>query len=147
MPGSIGTRDMTAADAKLRWTLEGGDLVPTVLVVDDDRGIVNVVSALLATEDVAVRKAYSGAAGLALLQSEPAPPDLILLDLSMPGMDGREFYQRARHDGYDGPVIICSAYGAAQARREMGAQGAIEKPFDPDMLVDLVRDCLPASAG
>jgi CheY-like chemotaxis protein len=125
--------------------LEGGDLVPNVLVVDDDHGIVNVVSALLATEDVAVRKAYSGADGLALLKQEQ--PDLILLDLSMPGMDGREFYHRARHQGYDGPVIVCSAYGAAQARREMGAQGAIEKPFDPDMLVELVRDNLAPAAA
>lgn len=121
--------------------------MPRVLVVDDDHGIVSFVNALLATEDVSVLRAYSGEDGLSVLKEDREQPDLILLDLAMPGMDGREFYRRVRDDGFDGPVIICSAYGAARARREMGAQAAIEKPFDPEILMDLVRHCLPAETA
>lgn len=116
-------------------------LSPTVLVIDDDHGIVSIVNALLASERIGVLKAYSGEEGLDYLRAGHQP-SLILLDLSMPGMDGREFYRRAREWGFDGPIIFCSAYGAAHARREMGAQGAIEKPFDPEMLIDVVRECM-----
>jgi len=49
----------------------------------------------------------------------------------MPAMDGRSFYAAARDAGYDGPIVICSAYGARDASLELGADGAITKPFDP----------------
>jgi DNA-binding response OmpR family regulator len=65
-----------------------------------------------------------------------------LLDLDMPGMDGRTFYEQARAKGYRGPMLIFSAHGAAQAQHELGAQGFIEKPFDPDSLLQAVRSTL-----
>jgi DNA-binding response OmpR family regulator len=111
----------------------------TVLIVDDDKGIVRLLSSVLACEGFDVEKAYSGEDGLSFFQHGESRPDLVLLDLSMPGMDGREFFQQVRARGFAGPVMFCSSWGAASANRELGGQGAIEKPFDPDVLVECVR--------
>ena len=111
----------------------------TVLVVDDDQAIARLIDIVLGAERIGVVKAYSGEQGLAIIEHGDAIPDLILLDLAMPGIDGREFFRRARSDGYHGPILFCSARGAAAANRELGGQGAIDKPFDPDALVASVR--------
>ena len=79
-----------------------------------------------------------------LTETEPEP-DLILLDLAMPGMDGQELFQEVRRAGVVCPIVICSAYGAAQANRELGGQGSIEKPFDPVELVATVRTLTTAA--
>ena len=110
-----------------------------VLVVDDDSSVVRLVSWILKSEGFEVQAAQSGEQGVALLAEGP---DLVLMDLRMPEMDGRTFYQRARQVGYGGPVVVCSAYGAANAQRELGAQGAIDKPFDPEELLNLVNGLL-----
>ena len=60
----------------------------------------------------------------------------------MPGTDGRTFYRELRRRGNDAPVIILSAFGAGGARRELDAQAHVEKPFDPDELVQVVQDVL-----
>ena len=111
----------------------------TVLVVDDDQAVARLIDRALGAEHIGVVTAINGEDGLAVIQHADPTPDLILLDLAMPGMDGREFFRRARSDGYDGPILFCSAHGAAAANRELGGQGAIDKPFDPDVLVASVR--------
>jgi DNA-binding response OmpR family regulator len=70
-------------------------------------------------------------------------PDVIVLDLGLPEMDGREFFRQARLRGYEGPVIICSAYGATAAQRELGAEAALNKPFNPEELVQMVHALSP----
>jgi len=70
-------------------------------------------------------------------------PDVIVLDLRMPVMDGRAFYRELRRNGCDVPVVILSAFGADDGRRELGAQAHVNKPFDPDELVQTVT----AAAG
>ena len=111
----------------------------SILIVDDDQGIVRLMSRILEAERLTVFKAFNGEEGLAYLQDGQDAPDLILLDLAMPGMDGIEFYRRARADGYAGPVVVCSSYGAAAAKHELGAENALDKPFDPDELVAMVE--------
>jgi DNA-binding response OmpR family regulator len=111
----------------------------TVLVIDDDRAIVRLISLVLESERIDVEKAYNAQEGLGFVQNHGGPPDSILLDLSMPDMDGREFFREARGAGYEGPILFCSSYGATAANQELGGQGAIEKPFDPDVLLDKVR--------
>jgi DNA-binding response OmpR family regulator len=71
-------------------------------------------------------------------------PDLITLDLKMPGMGGQEFLRRLRAAGLTVPVLVISAYGAHEARDELGADGALSKPFEIDELVEHVRGLLPA---
>ena len=81
--------------------------------------------------------AVRAADGLEIIEREA--PDLVVLDLGLPDMDGRDLYHRARLQGYMGPVIVCSANGALAAQLELGAEGAIAKPFDPQDLADLVK--------
>ena len=54
-------------------------------------------------------------------------------------LNGRDFYHQAREVGYTGPVLIASAYGARSAQRELGAEAAIDKPFQPEMLAETVK--------
>ena len=102
------------------------------------------MSMLLRVEQIEAAGVHGGLQGLDYLNGN-AHPALIILDLMMPVMDGREFFKQARLADYPGPVVFCSAYGAAAANTEMGGQGAIEKPFEPEHFVDVVRRCLANS--
>lgn len=110
-----------------------------VLVVDDDPAIGRLIKAVLATASMEVEQASSGEAALALLENGHGEPDLILLDLKMPGMDGSEVFREARRAGISCPIVLCSAYGATAARAELGAEGAIDKPFNPEMLISAIQ--------
>ena len=110
---------------------------PTVLVVDDDAALRRMLTLTLREYGYAVCSAADGEA--ALREVSLGHPDAIILDLEMPVMGGREFYRRLRGSGDDTPVIVMSAYDARPARRELGANAAIEKPFSPDALVTAVR--------
>jgi CheY-like chemotaxis protein len=112
-----------------------------VLIVDDDVSTVRMVSLLLWCERISVVQAYDGAEGLDALTA--VQPDLVLLDMQMPRVDGREFYKTARQRGYTGPIVVCSATGARRAQRELGADAAVEKPFDPEDLLSEIRELLP----
>ena len=109
----------------------------TVLIVDDDASIRLLVSAVLSEEGFHVVKAANGAEALA--QVTAAHPGVIVLDLEMPVMDGRAFFHELRDVGNHTPVVILSANGARQAQRELGAEGAIEKPFELVALGNEVR--------
>ena len=109
----------------------------TVLVVDDDPGLRAVVRAVLDDEGYSVLEAPHGGGMLELLARERA--DLVLLDVMMPGGDGREAYRqlRARAELQDVPVVMMSA-----AVRSDGLDPSIaaflRKPFDLDHLLALV---------
>ncbi len=119
---------------------------PTVLIVDDDDRLREFVRVNLEAEGYTVREADSARAGLDALEEEP--PDLILLDVMMPELDGWEMLRRVqeRHGVGAIPVIMFSgkvddeAAGDATAR---GAQGFIGKPFDPRQLIDSTKQLLP----
>ena len=109
-----------------------------VLVVDDDKAILRLVVTTLRIGGHVPLAAEHGRDGLAILDAVP-PPDVVVLDLQMPEMDGRTFYNCARLCGYAGPVIICSAYGAEHARLELGAEASLTKPFDPEDLLSRIN--------
>ena len=118
----------------------------TVLVVDDEPGLRAVVRAVLDNEGYAVLEAAHGKAMLELLARER--PDLVLLDVMMPGGDGREAFRelRTRADLADVPVVMMSA-----AVRPDGLDPSIaaflRKPFDLDHLLALVANFIgPAHA-
>ena len=110
----------------------------TILVVDDDVAIRGLVRLVLEDEGYDVVEAENGASGLEV--AEHHRPDLIVLDLAMPVMDGRTFFKRIRASRCrDVPVIVVSALTEG---REVGADAALEKPFDPDALVAEVERLL-----
>jgi two-component system, OmpR family, response regulator MprA len=112
---------------------------PKVLVIDDDEALLRVLRLSLASDGFDVTTAADGAAGLEKLD-EGGEYDVVVLDLQMPRLDGRSFYREMVSRGHKTRVLILSAYGAEEARRELGAAAAIGKPFDPDHLSATVRD-------
>jgi len=116
--------------------------VPTVLVVDDVPENLTVLGELLVPY-YTVRAANSGPAALRRAATHPRP-DLILLDLMMPGMDGYEVLQRLRGDAptRDIPVICVTALDATEEEERglsMGAVDYITKPLRPSVVLARVR--------
>ncbi|WP_236635264.1 response regulator [Rhodoferax sp. TS-BS-61-7] len=118
---------------------------PTILVVDDTPDNLHLLSALF-KDDYKVRVASNGEKALAICHSD-TPPDLVLLDIMMPGMDGFEVAQRMReHPSSEHiPVIFVTAMTDNDARLKglsMGAVDFVTKPVDPDVLKPRVRNFL-----
>jgi len=122
------------------------DEKPVVLIVDDDERLREYVRVNLEIEGYTVREAASADEGLAALEEES--PDLILLDVMMPKVDGWEMLQRVQEKHGVGaiPVIMFSGKvderSAAEATSR-GAQGFIGKPFDPRALIESTKQLLP----
>ncbi len=114
----------------------------SVLVVDDDPGLRAVVRANLELDGYVVREAAGAEEGLAALEEET--PDLILLDVMMPQMDGWEMLRQMQERGLGAvPVIMFSGkVDDASAAEERGAQAFIGKPFDPQQLIDATKQHL-----
>lgn len=124
----------------------------TVLVVDDEVTIREVVRRYLEYDGFTVREAIDGDAALAIV--EEAPPDLIVLDLMLPGIDGLAVLRRIRREHRHIPVIMLTARGETSDRilgLDMGADDYVAKPFSPQELVSRVRAVIrrlsPAPAG
>ncbi|MBW1721594.1 MAG: sigma-54-dependent Fis family transcriptional regulator [Deltaproteobacteria bacterium] len=108
-----------------------------ILIIDDDDQLRRSFEKLLAEEGYTVQSAASGEKGLKLICS--TVPDLVILDMRLPGMNGFETFQRIHKIEPKLPVIIMTAYGTTETAIEatkMGAFDYILKPFDiPEMLV------------
>jgi DNA-binding response OmpR family regulator len=118
-----------------------------VLVVDDDPTVSDVVRRYLEQDGCAVRLAADGADGLAAVAAER--PDLVVLDLMMPGIDGLEVCRRLRRQLPDLPVIMLTALGEEADRvlgLEVGADDYVTKPFSPRELVLRIRSVLRRAA-
>ena len=130
-------------DAFLARSGRGGP-GPVVLIVDDDPGVRRHVRVSLEGEGYTVREAGNVREGLAAVEEER--PDLILLDVMMPQIDGWEMLRQIqeRHGVGGIPVVMFSgrADGAEQAS-ELGAQGFVGKPFDAEQLVASTKALLP----
>ena len=115
----------------------------SVLIVDDDAGLREFIRVNLEAEGYSVREAGSASEGLAALDEEP--PDLILLDVLMPQMDGWEMLRRVqeRH-GVDAIQVIMYSGKVEEAGKaeERGAQAFIGKPFDPAKLLEATKQLL-----
>ncbi len=114
----------------------------TILVVDDEPAIVQVIRERLVREGFEVRAAGSAAAALEAIEQ---PPDLILLDLMLPDLDGFNLLRRLRQGGSDVPVIILTARDDdvdVVVGLELGADDYVVKPFNPRELVARVRAVL-----
>jgi DNA-binding response OmpR family regulator len=116
-----------------------------VLLVDDDPVILKLLQVNFEMEGYTVMTAADGVEGLERARSER--PDIILLDIMMPRMDGLQVTQALKDDEStkDIPIILLSAKAQAsdiQAGRDMGADDYLTKPFDPLELLERVGDLL-----
>jgi DNA-binding response OmpR family regulator len=111
-----------------------------VLIVDDDHSLATMVAFVLRQYGFTVDVANSGDDGLALLTSQNF--DAVVLDLRMPGKDGRTVFREMRAAGVTTPVMILSAFDARRARDELGAESYMNKPFEPEALADNIRRML-----
>jgi excisionase family DNA binding protein len=117
-----------------------------ILIVDDDDRLREFVRVNLEMEGYSVREAASAEEGLAALEEEP--PDLILLDVMMPKVDGWEMLSRVqeRHGVGAIPVIMFSGKveeNSLKRATSRGAQGFIGKPFNPQQLIDSTKQLVP----
>jgi DNA-binding response OmpR family regulator len=119
-----------------------------VLVVDDDPTVAEVVTGYLQRAGFAVDHASDGPSALALVSQRS--PDLVVLDLMLPGIDGLEVCRRLRSQLGDLPVVMLTALGEENDRvlgLEIGADDYLTKPFSPRELVLRVQSVLRRSTG
>jgi DNA-binding response OmpR family regulator len=114
-----------------------------LFIIDDDLALLRLLRLIFEDAGYSIRT-YSDAR-IALDDIDKEGPDAVILDLEMPAMNGREFYKALRQRGSKTPVLILSAYGARAAHLELGAQGYLDKPFDPDLLVEALEKLIAAN--
>jgi two-component system OmpR family response regulator len=119
-----------------------------ILVVDDERNIVELVATALRYEGFEVRTAANGKEALAAVRD--FAPDLVVLDVMLPDADGFELQARMRGDGEHVPVLFLTARDAVEDRVRgltLGADDYMTKPFSLEELVARVRSVLRRTAG
>ncbi len=116
-----------------------------ILVVDDEPDILEATSELLSAMDFKVVQARDGLEAVELFQANPADFALVLMDLTMPRMDGREAFQmmRARDPGLK--VVLCSGFNEMDVAKDFpypSLSGFLQKPYTFQMLKDVVQQAL-----
>lgn len=113
----------------------------TVLVIDDEEDICDVVATLLGPRGIQVLTATSGTAGIELFKRNAAEIDLVLLDVTMPGITGPETLRAIRAIRDDARVVFSSGYngdGIQSALAGHGAVGFLHKPYTPETLLERI---------
>src|SRR5579862_7123463 len=128
-------------------TVSESRLMPTIALVDDDRNILTSVSIALEAEGYRIMTYTDGASALDGFRT--SPPDLAILDIKMPRMDGMETLRRLRQKS-DLPVIFLTSKDEEIDELfglKMGADDFIRKPFSQRLLVERVKAVLRRSGG
>jgi len=116
----------------------------SILVVDNEESILKMISEVLEVEGYKMRTASEGLEGARLLSENP--PDLIISDYSMPGMNGLELLEMAREKAPEAARILCTGYADVEMALAAVNKGAVNriltKPFAPDELLLSVENCL-----
>jgi CheY-like chemotaxis protein len=114
-----------------------------ILVVEDDAGTSQLVGKILRSEGIVIEYAADGLDALETLRR--SVPDLVVLDLALPRIDGWEILNTLQQAGREIPVVIITAHGQGSAAERAFAAGAsrfFEKPFIPAELKDAVDELL-----
>jgi len=111
---------------------------PTILIIEDNEQNMYMLSYLLTNSEYGVLKAYNGTDGLNLAHENH--PEVILIDIQLPDMDGYEICSKLRNNGLPKNTVIIAVTSYAMAGDkekaiEAGANGYIEKPINPDTFV------------
>ncbi|NJK81830.1 MAG: response regulator [Chloroflexaceae bacterium] len=117
------------------------DESPSILVIDDDYFMREMLTVLLEDEGYAVATAAHGREALDYLHTVARFPNLILLDMMMPIMDGAAFRQAQQQDATIAsiPVVVLSANGDPNLGKKLGVEAHLPKPIDMETLLQLIR--------
>lgn len=112
---------------------------PTVLIVEDDRAVRDLLETVLETEGFGVRTARDGLEGL--LKLKMFSPVCLILDIMMPDVGGLRVLDELAEDHADVPVLVVTGkpQAADECRLRLGAENVFDKPFDIDALVTRIR--------
>jgi len=114
-----------------------------LLIVDDESGIVDVLTKILKSKAGEIETASSGAEALEKIKTKQF--DAVLSDIHMPTMDGLELLARVRSLQMQTPFVFLSGYGDQEKTRQalrLGATDFLDKPFEPNVLLDVVGKAL-----
>ena len=118
---------------------------PTILVVDDEKMALILIERLLGEAGYDVVVAQSGFEAIEFFRKEPQRYSLVLLDFSLPFMDGSETFRRLRALRSNIPVVLCTGFILQERLSDMmacGLTGFLRKPVPPDELLSVVRSTL-----
>ena len=126
-------------------SIRRGNALATILLVEDFDDTRLMMKMWLVKNGYRVIEAETGEEAISMAQRER--PDLILMDMMMPGMNGLDATQRIRQDHAlsHTPIVAVSAYGAEEYRQlalDAGCNDYVSTPFEPESLADLIRDLL-----
>jgi CheY-like chemotaxis protein len=127
------------ADVYRRYDFE---LPSKVLLVDDEREFVQTLSERLLMRDMGSAVAYDGESALAMIHEHEDEPEVMILDLKMPGIDGIEVLKRVKQTRPEIEVIILTGHGSEQDRKtclELGAFAYLQKPVDIEILTETLK--------
>ena len=116
----------------------------TILVIDDDRGIQDLIASSFDPEEYEVVGAMSAEEAFPLIKEKP--PGLILLDIRLPGIDGVEALKRIKQMDRSIAVVMVTAFGdekTALRCMKLGAVAYVHKPFDVNYVILLAQNHLP----
>lgn len=146
-PATAGTADAAPATDGDGTTWRGTGLA---LVVDDDRAVGSVTASMLRNMGFATEVAEDGESGLALFRERSREVSLVVLDLTMPNMDGAEVFQRLRRVRPDVRVILVSGYNEQEATSRFVGKGLaafMQKPFRYAEFVSVVQAVMAGERG
>jgi two-component system response regulator CpxR len=132
-------KDYYQADVYRRYDFE---LPSKVLLVDDEREFVQTLSERLLMRDMGSAVAYDGESALAMIHEHEDEPEVMILDLKMPGIDGIEVLKRVKQSRPEIEVIILTGHGSEQDRKtceDLGAFAYLQKPVDIDVLTETLK--------
>jgi two-component system, cell cycle sensor histidine kinase and response regulator CckA len=116
-----------------------------VLVVDDEQGLRDLVCRTLRAQGYRTLEAGHGAEALEVIETSPDPVDLVVTDVVMPGMDGRELGRRLAQRWPDLPILYISAYEVNDIFRRGSPRDSapfLQKPFPMDGLITTIRSLI-----
>lgn len=121
----------------------------TILIVDDEPGVLILVKRMLSRLGANVLAASDGKQAIEIFNEHSAEISLVLLDLTMPMMDGEETFRRMREIKSDQLILLSSGYNEQEATSRFSGQGLagfIQKPYLPRQLIEKIKDALSSAA-
>jgi two-component system, cell cycle sensor histidine kinase and response regulator CckA len=129
---------------------QGSQPARLVLVVDDEQGVRDLVCRMLQGGGYRTVEAAHGGEALDLVETGSEPVDLVVTDVVMPGMDGRELGRRLAQSRPTLPILYMSAYDVNDIFRRGSPRNSapfLQKPFPPDLLINSVEQLLRSHSG